>query len=69
MLSELCNKCGAELLTWLECQDEECESCSDDADTELLAGELDKLVEAVLNKDGPNAHPDSMFAMKYSDKF
>lgn len=31
--------------------------------------EEDAFIEAVLNKDGPNAHPDSMFAMKYSEKF
>jgi len=31
--------------------------------------EVNAFINAVLNKDGPNAHPDSMFAMKYSDKF
>ena len=67
MKSELCNRCGNELLTWFEVEDEECENCSG-WEPESSSDERE-FVKAVLNKDTEDAHPDSMFAMKYSDKF
>lgn len=63
-----CNECGKLLPS-----DKELKETYGDNLTDSMPGvlycEQCLFVDAVLKKDGPDSHPDSMFAMKYDSRF